>query len=207
MTVLATSLNKHRIKMSTLKEIEIQDFRRTKIFLTSVVTALILGLLLWEHFHGGVPSHHVLQRNDLPELSNWLGALILPVLTWILLGRVQTRVRQQVSQPANPENQKFRIYGLFLAGLTLAILLVVSFTNNYKFFLDNVPYLFLLLALFIPIYYAEFILGFVLGMTYTFGAILPAVFVLILAGIGFLVYRFIRPLLLKLANSGTKKRS
>ena len=76
-----------------------------------------------------------------------------------------------------------------MTGLILEILLLVSFANDYKPFLDNVSY-FLLLSLFIPIYYAEFNLGFVLGITYTFGTILPTVFVVILAGIGFFDYRF-----------------
>tara|TARA_R110000850_G_scaffold80862_1_gene173468 strand:+ start:7415 stop:7681 length:267 start_codon:yes stop_codon:yes gene_type:complete len=73
----------------------------------------------------------------------------------------------------------------------------VSFTNEYALILDNVLYVILLLSLLIPIHYAEFILGFVLGMTYTFGAILPTVFILVMAVAGVLIYKFIRPLIVK----------
>jgi hypothetical protein len=76
-------------------------------------------------------------------------------------------------------------------------LIAVSFTNDYKLFLDNVIYVLLVFSLIFPIYYSEFILGFIIGMTYTFGAILPTIFILIIAALGFLIYRFIRPLMLR----------
>jgi hypothetical protein len=50
----------------------------------------------------------------------------------------------------------------------------------------------LLISLFFPVYRAECLLGFVIGMTYTFGAILPTGIGSILAAIGFLIYNLIR---------------
>ncbi len=172
----------------------------TKIVITSIVALVIFGLLFWQHLHGGVPSHHILQQKDLPEISNWWGGLLLPALAWILLGRIEKRLHQQGSLTQAAKNQKSKIVGLFLLGLLLGISIVVSFTHDYNFFLDNVLYIFLVLSLVFPIYYAEFIFGFILGMTYTFGAILPTLFILIIAAIGFLMYRFIRPLLLRLTK-------
>jgi hypothetical protein len=169
-----------------------------KIISTTVITLLILGLLIWQYFHGGVPSHHILQQKDLPEISNWWGILMLPIFSWILIGRTEKRVYQQNELI---QNKSFKIIGLFLIGLSLGIFIVFSFTNNYQLFLDNIPYIFLLLSLFITIYYAEFILGFILGMTYTFGAILPTIFILIFAIVGFLIYRFIRPIILKVKKA------
>ncbi len=183
----------------------IQQFRLTKIIITLGITSLVFGWLLWEHFHGGVTTHHILQRKDMPGISNWWGGLLLPIMTWLLLSKVQTRLLKQVSQQTNPDKQLYHILALFLGGLLVAIILAVSFTYNYQPFLENVPYFFLILSLFIPIYFAEFILGFVLGMTFTFGPILPTVFVLVLAAIGFLIYRFIRPLLLNLKSRLTNK--
>lgn len=168
----------------------------TKIAATSIVTFLILGLLIWQHIHGGVPSHHVLQQKDLPEISNWWGALLLPVLTWILWGRIEKRLNKQ-GPSTQLANQNTKIIGLLLLGLILGILVAVSFTFDYNFFLDNILYIFFVLGLFLPLYYAEFILGFILGMTYTFGAVLPTIFILIIAGFGFLLYRLLRPLMLK----------
>ncbi len=176
----------------------------TRIFLTGTVTVFIFGLLLWEYFHGGVPSHHILQQKDLPEISNWWGGLLLPVLAWIVSGRIEKRLHKQAALTQQPKNQPIKITGLFLLGLILGISIAVSFTNDYKLFLDNVLYVFLVLSLIFPLYYAEFILGFILGMAYTFGAILPTVFILIIAALGFLIYKFIRPLLLKVVKVSGK---
>lgn len=175
-----------------------------KILATGIVAILILGLLLWQHIHGGVPSHHILNRKDLPEISNLWGALLLPILTWLLLSKMEKRVHKQNSQKRQAQNPKIKIYGLFLLSLILGISLASSFTNDYKPFLDNVLYIFLLISLIVPTYYAEFILGFILGMTYTFGAILPTIFILIIAAFGFLIYRFIRPLILRVTKISMK---
>jgi hypothetical protein len=138
---------------------------------------------------------------DLPEISNWWGGLLLLVLTWTLLGRIEKRLNKQGSLTQQNKNQIIKIIGLSVLGLILGFSIAVSFTNGYKFFLDNVLYLFLIFSLVFPLYYAEFILGFILGMTYTFGAILPTIFILIIAALGFLIYRFIRPLILRLTKA------
>ena len=54
----------------------------------------------------------------------------------------------------------------------------------------------LLLSLFLPIYRAEYILGFVIGMTYTFGAVLPTGLGCILAIICAVIYLLVRPIIL-----------
>jgi hypothetical protein len=51
-------------------------FLNTQILVTSIVSITISSLLAWNHFHGGVPSHHILAREDLPEISNWWGGII-----------------------------------------------------------------------------------------------------------------------------------
>ena len=183
------------------------NFTQIRVAFTLAMLVLIGSLLGWQHFHSGVPSHHILQRADLPELSNWWGLLVLPILSWTLLGRIESRLKKQ-TKPHNQGKQFKQILALFFLGLTMGLCIIISFTYDYKPFLDAVPFLFLVLSLFVPIYYSEFILGCILGMTYTFGALLPTAFVLILVGLGFLVYRFIRPLILKLillVTTGNKK--
>ena len=175
------------------------NFEKLQILVTGVVTTLILSLLIWEYFHGGVPSHHVLDRKDLPKISNWLGALLLPTLTWILLGRIKIRIRKQASKSEN-QNENLKILRLFIIGIILGLAVAISFTYSFKIFLDNVLYIFLILGLLVPIFYSEFILGFILAMTFTFGAVLPTVFILIIAVVGLLLFKFIRPQLLKLFN-------
>lgn len=173
----------------------------TRILITGLVTVLIFGLLFWDYFHGGVPVHHPLMQKNLPGISNWWGGLLLPALAWILVGKTERRIIKQNALDPEVKNENAKAIGLFLLGLILGLLIVVSFVNEYNFFLENVIYVFLLLSLFVPIYYSEFILGFILGMSYTFGAILPTVFIGILAVLGFLLYRFIRPLLLRIKKS------
>jgi hypothetical protein len=173
-----------------------------RFIITGLILLILLGLLIWEHFHGGVPSHHILQQKDLPEISNWWGILLIPILSWVLIGRVETRILKAGSVS---KTQLLKIKGLFIVGLSFGIVIVISFANNYKPFLDNVPFIFLLLSLFIPIYYAEFILGFILGMTYTFGAVLPTIFILIFSILGYLIYRYIRPFILSVKKALFKK--
>lgn len=95
-------------------------------------------------------------------------------------------------------NLKSKLLGLFMIGLVLGVLIATSFTNEYNLFLDNILYIILMLSLIVPIYYAEFMLGFILGMTYTFGTILPTIFILVTAAIGIISYRFVRPAIMKL---------
>jgi hypothetical protein len=186
--------------MVNQENIQIQYTAKTKVVITGIVAFFILSILLWEHFHDGVSSHHILHQKELPAISNWWSGVLLPILTWILLGRIEKRLSKQSPQPHQTNNQNRRILGLFIIGLIFAIFIAVSFTNEYTSILDNVIYLFLLLSLIIPIYYSEFILGFIFGMTYTFGAILPTVFMLIMAAVGILIYRFIRPTIIKLTK-------
>jgi hypothetical protein len=50
------------------------------------------------------------------------------------------------------------------------------------------------IALFLLIYRSEYLLGFVLGMTYTFGAFLPAAIGLLVCLVSFVTYDFIGPI-------------
>lgn len=176
---------------------------KSKSLLTILSTLFIFGILLWEHFHGGVVSHHILHQEELPSISNWWAGLFIPVFTWILLGRVEMRINKS-SQLVTEKRLVARSWVIFTFGLFFGLILSFAFENEFQEFLDFIPFVLLFLSLFIPIFYAEFILGFVLGMTYTFGAILPTIFILIFACIGFLIYRFIRPLILKLIGKFNK---
>ena len=181
---------------------------KIKACIVGIVTFLIFSFLFWEHFHGGVTSHHLLHQQDLPSISNWWSGLLLPILTWFLLSRIEKRLDKNISQTKQTNNAVSTVFWLFITGLVFGILLSTSFTNEYKPFLDNVLYVIIILSFIIPVYYSECILGFILGMTYTFGAIIPTVFILIVAVIGLVAYRIIRPIVLslttRLCNSFTK---
>jgi len=154
----------------------------------------MLGLLLWDYFHGGVPAHHLLDQPDLPVVSNWWSGLWLPLMTWVLLGKIEQRMEKFVNENAGSPRA---VVVRFAAGLACGLAITVSFVTKFTLFLENVPYLLVALGFFLPLFFSEFILGFVLAMTYTFGAILPSAFIFIIALVGWVPYRVIRPRLVK----------
>ena len=79
------------------------DLRRSRArgTITVLVALAELAHLAWEHLHGGVASHHLLNRADLPAISNAWGALFLPALAWVLSGPVIRRTRCGTMSPRN----------------------------------------------------------------------------------------------------------
>ena len=159
---------------------------RLRIYTTLMVTAAELAHLLWEHFNGGVISHHLLNRSDLPAISNWWGIFLLPLLTWITVYFIEQRSSKHLSDTSKVSSvHKNAILGscsAFIYGACLAF----CFANGYQTALSYLfPGLFLL-ALLLPVFRAEFLLGFVLGMALIFGAILP----MIVAGVVALLSSF-----------------
>ena len=175
-------------------------FFKTNLYFAGIVTIAIWSLLAWSHYHGGVPSHHILHREDLPAISNWWGGLLLPLLTWFLLYRIQKRLmRDNVEKSKVSKHLGNILYG-FTGALFFGILLSVFFSFGYS---DISGYMLsgpFLLALFVPIYRAECMLGFVLGMTFTFGAVLPTAVGSILALVGAILYLYVRPVVLNIAS-------
>ncbi len=88
------------------------------------MTVAIWSLLIWQYFHGGVPSHHILNREELPAFSNWWGGILIPLLTWFLLYRIQKRI---INKSTNIDDSKNIIYA-FICALSFSILLSVFFT-------------------------------------------------------------------------------
>jgi fatty-acid desaturase len=171
-------------------------FATFQLYCTGMIFILIWGLLLWTHYHGGVPSHHILADKDLPEISNWWGGLLLPLLSCFLLYRMKKRIMINKDQKLQKINIPVDIIYAFLSALIYGILLSIFFTLGYP---DISGYIFIgifVLALFFPIYRSECILGFVIGMTFTFGVVLPIVVGSMLALIGVFLYLCIRPLTL-----------
>lgn len=169
---------------------------KKRLYFTVFISISIWALLLWNHFNGGVPSHHILAREDLPEISNWWGALLLPLLTLFLSYRVEKRLTK-VNKVQSPRTNlpKSAIIGFFIA-----LLFGITLSSFFSFGNTEIPGYMLMavlgISLFFPIYRAECLLGFVIGMTYTFGAVLPTGIGSILALIGAVIYLGVRPLIL-----------
>ena len=150
------------------------------------VAALLFSAahLAFEHFNGGVQSHHLLQRADMPSISNWLGLAILPLLGVVLGLRLRA---QPVS--AGPAGIPRTILVAFAVALLYGAALAVSFELGPNAFTSVAFFGLFVCALAFPVYRAEYILGFVVGMTFTFGAVIPLLVALVVGTVS-LVARY-----------------
>lgn len=153
---------------------------RQRIPAVAALAALAFGAvhLGYEHMNGGVQSHHLLNRADLPAISNWLGLVVLPLLGWALGVRLRNH--------AAPARYTRSLRGLWL-GFVGALLYGAALATSFEFGLSTATtVLFVglfLVAIALPVYRAEYMLGFVVGMACTFGAVLPALVAVVLAGV------------------------
>lgn len=167
---------------------------RLRIGPTISVAVAIWSQLVWRHFHGGVPAHHLLDNPDLPRISDWFGGLLPPVLCWWLPGLARRRVKAADSDGLKPV-----IVG-FAAAIVFGIAMSVSFVSGHEA-VTSTPFVGLLpLALLLPVHRPECLLGFVPGMSVAFGAVLPTLFGSIMALATFAVHRLIGLRLQRLAG-------
>ena len=181
--------------------------RGQRLRLIGALAALLLeaAQLAWEHAHGGVVHHHLLNRADLPAISNGWGLVLLPALTWYLLGRVLQRSAPQAS--GSPEAVPPRIVAAFAGSLLFGLLLSSSFAAGLSSLTDLLFQGLLVLALLLPVYRAECVLGFVLGMSFVFGVALPLLVATIIAALSALIRATIHPLLVRLWDSARGTRT
>jgi hypothetical protein len=160
--------------------------------LTIAVALFMVVLLGWQHLHGGVPAHHLLAREDLPAVSNWWGLLTLPVLAWFLLGRIE---RRREGGQGGTRAMAAAFIASLLYGFTLALCFVAGKPEVSDIMAQGV----FVIALFHPVYRAECVLGFVIGMSVFLGAILPMIAALVFAAVGALLYHAVRFVWLRLS--------
>lgn len=181
----------------TGNDVSERQLPRVRLALTVLATLAELANLAWEHFNGGVVSHHILDRSDLPAISNGWGALLVPVLTWFLIGRIQRRIALRPDAGQAASRLPLTVVVGFVVALLFGILIAICFTHGYETVLS---YLFpgmVVLALLLPAYRAECVLGFALGMTLTFGAVLPTVIATIITIASALTQLWIYPLVMR----------
>ncbi len=180
-----------------------RQFMRVRSAMTALVAVAEWVFLAWQHVHGGVPSHHFLDRADMPAISNWWGGLLLPCMVWFLAGRVHRRVAAQKGN-----SMRFAVIG-FLGALCFGVLLSVFFTRGAEQVTGVMFQSLFLMALVLPIYRAEYLMGFVLGMAYTFGGVLPSIIGSVVALVAMVIHRYIRSGLLRVGGMivGLAKRA
>ena len=122
----------------------------------------------------------------MPGIPNWWGGIVLPIVTYFLLFRIYKRL----NKPESKESLK-QVSLRFLAGLFFAISISVCFLNGIEA-TDYIMGLIFVLAFIFPLYKSEYLLGWVLGATFTFGAIIPIGFGSILCFVFFLAYQMVR---------------
>ncbi|MCW8832302.1 MAG: hypothetical protein OQK09_02830 [Colwellia sp.] len=175
-----------------------QQLSRIQINFTGAVVIITCAFLLWQYVNGGVPNHHLLHRADLPAISNWWGLVVLPALTWLLLMRINKRVLEQHQQKSEQESKQEtdKSPSNIVTSLVVAMIyggVMSSFFVFGKQELTGIMFQgIFVLALFFRLYREEFVLGFILSMSFAFGAVLPTIFACVIGLAAFILYHLPR---------------
>lgn len=136
----------------------------------------------WEATHGGVRAHHLLARSDLPSVSNWWGLLVLPLLGGVSAVSVEGRLQRNEVTIAS---RSVALIGSILVGVTLSAFYAAGYEQvTSRLFLGVVA-----TGVLLPIYRPEYLFGFVLGMMFVFGPVIPLAASLFAAGVSFTAHR------------------
>lgn len=158
---------------------------RTPVSLFPIAAfAYAAAFVAFEYFNGGVRTHHFLARADLPGFSNWLALGVLPVLGILVAFRARSDPGGRASSILSPS---------LAAGTAGSIAYGAALAASFLLGLEQVT-LILFLGLFLcaiafPVYRAEYIFGFVIGMTIAFGSVIPLGFALLFAAVSFVLRR------------------
>lgn len=155
-------------------------------YVVALTTLFVIAHLTWEYIHGGVESHHLFARSDMPAISNWWGLVILPLLGWLASWLVLLRAGKETKALQKA------IAGA-LGALFIGITLSISFQTGHEQISSYIFFTALFLGIIFPVYRAEYVYGFVLGMAFVFGAVLPTLFALIGVIISAISHFLIRP--------------
>jgi MFS family permease len=167
-----------------------QTLSRIQFNFTAIVSIATWALLLWQYFHEGVPSHHLLHRADLPAISNWWGALLLPLLSWFGLAYIHKSLlsQEQLSEGNYPIHIIISFIAAAFYGGLIAIFFMIGKPEISAIMFQGI----LVLALFFPVYRVEYLLGFILSMSFAFGAVLPTGFGVLIAFASAILHHLVR---------------
>lgn len=178
-----------------------KQFKKLKYYVIAITILFVVGFLLWEHLNGGIVSHHLMHHSDYPSISNWWGLLILPFLAWLSTVRIEKRVTLQPSDaPVRAKILRFVLIGFFCM-LVLSLVQSLSVIFGYGNVAMYLSLGLLLVGLFLPIYKAECIFGYVFGSIVFSGAIIPLIGILVIAGFSWFSHVCIKPLVFRVIKA------
>ncbi|MEM8511391.1 hypothetical protein RCH14_000682 [Massilia sp. MP_M2] len=160
-----------------------------RFLLTLLAFGAEAGILAWEYLNGGVRSHHLLANPDLPAVSNWWGLLVIPLLTWWTLSQLRRRAESSAARSANG----FAALVAFVCALAYGLALSLLFAQG-SMLVDYAFFGLLALALVLRLWHGEYLLGFVFGMGFVIGPILPGLFGAVIALLSWAVHTVRRAL-------------
>ena len=146
----------------------------TVVVVAAVVEVAHLG---WEALHGGIQTHHLLARADLPGFSNAWGLLLLPCLAGWASWRWQRRAA----------TRSMVVRGLLIAAAG-ALALGLSFRLGLDTMTNGIFLTLMTAGAVLPAYRAECLLGFVLGLSWFFGGVLPVIIGSVIIGLSALLH-------------------
>jgi len=175
-----------------------KKFNKLSAYLFALVVIFVLCHLLWEYLHGGVLSHHLLNRSDYPAISNWWEIVILPLLAWFSITRVKKRIQFKPDDESSSRKMPNGILIGFFGMLAISLVQSVSFGFGYENITMYLALGVVLIGLFLPIYRSECILGHVLGASFTFGPVIPIIGITVIASLSAFTNLVLKPLLIKI---------
>ncbi|NER15720.1 hypothetical protein [Spongiivirga citrea] len=159
---------------------------KLQYILPLVVLILFSCQLAWDYHHDGIPRHYLLHDPNLPSFSNWWGLLTVPLVSFFLIYRSRQRIHKNNWQLVPYESRL-----LFILGLIVAVSFSIGFNQDWAY-LHYFALSLIVASLFIPLYKSEFLVGFIIGMVFTFGAVLPIIIGIVYAALFALCYLVIR---------------
>ncbi|MEP2937551.1 MAG: hypothetical protein ABJM06_09460 [Gilvibacter sp.] len=172
-----------------MKQKSIVDYKVQITIAALLVTALFV---VREYFYGGVITHHLLADQEMPGASNWWGLLTIPVLTWVMLFFIERRQNKAKEPEQNPKKENSKVIRRFLLALCLGTLFSVLWEFRLEEILQYLILLPVVIAFFVRVHWPECLLGFVIGMMYAFGGILPILVGVVLMILTFVAYKVVR---------------
>ncbi|QCO68030.2 hypothetical protein E4582_06070 [Luteimonas yindakuii] len=94
-----------------------------------------------------------------------------------------------------------RSVSAFLGALLVGLALSFSFAAGYGSLASGIFFTALAAGLFLPTYRAEYVFGFVLGMTFVLGSVLPAIAASVGAAISAAAHFLVRPVMARILRA------